>query len=116
MSKVNIESQKRRERCRQITYQLNDKIYEIRCRGTLKIKYIYSSVITYLNNIPHIKNNDMTYFSHMSEALDMGSNMMFGGIALFIHSIFPNVLTTTGSTIIKKLYERIIRKQRLLVN
>jgi hypothetical protein len=38
----------------------------------------------------------------------MGIKMIKGGLALLIHSVFPNYFESTGSDIIKKLNKEII--------
>ena len=65
--------------------------------------YLYNNSIDFLNNIKHIKNKKTTYFIHMKHSLYLSYNMLIGGSYLLIHSIFPNLFQTKGSTIIKKL-------------
>jgi hypothetical protein len=71
--------------------------------------YLYNNSIDFLNNIrglvlfKHIKNKNTTYFLHMKHSLYLSYNMLIGGSYLFIHSIFPNLFETKGSTIIKEL-------------
>jgi len=65
--------------------------------------YLYNKSTHLLNNINHIKNKNTTYFVHMKHALYLSYNMFLGGSYLLIHSIFPNLFETKGSTIIKEL-------------
>ena len=92
-------------RCQQVTDQVGGKI-----------KAATQTCINYLNNIPHVKDRQMTYFTHMMEALELGSGMFLGGVALFIHAFIPEVFEMTGSSMIKRLNERVVRNQRLVLN
>jgi hypothetical protein len=38
-------------------------------------------------------------------------SMIYGGIACFIHALFPFFFVSTGSSIIRSLYERMITKR-----
>ncbi len=81
-----------------------------------KMKNTGRLCIDYLNNISHIKDRNTTYFMHMLEAIELGSGMLIGGVALFIHSLFPVLFTSTGSDMIKKLYERVAKNHRMLLS
>ena len=49
-----------------------------------------------------------TYLEHMAFAGKFGSRMMLGGMACFVHAVFPFCFTKTGSTMITKLHERVV--------
>ena len=65
--------------------------------------YLYNKTIDFLNNINHIKNKNTSYFIHMKHSLYLSYNMFLGSSYLVIHSIFPNIFETKGSSIIKEL-------------
>ena len=46
-----------------------------------------------------------TYFKHGLFACRYGAKMTWGGIAAFIHGIFPFLFQTTGSRITRELNE-----------
>jgi hypothetical protein len=60
----------------------------------------------------HLKENKMTYCQHMFFALFYGYLCVLAGISLIIHSIFPCILQTTGSDLVKKLNKRFSNGQR----
>lgn len=100
--------------------EVNDNINIIVENPTLltqfktKFKYYNQKFLEKINNIDHIKVQNITYFSHMKEALVMSSYMLFGSVTLLVHSIFPNILTTTGSSTIKQLYNKVVKNQKLI--
>ena len=49
-----------------------------------------------------------TYGEHFRSACQFSVRMIFGGIACFMHALFPFMFVTTGSSTIRKLYERMI--------
>jgi Family of unknown function (DUF6356) len=52
-----------------------------------------------------------TYFEHLRSAVGFSQSMIFGGIACLVHAIFPFLFTTTGSSVIRQLHERMITKR-----
>ncbi|MBI1327313.1 MAG: hypothetical protein GC136_06680 [Alphaproteobacteria bacterium] len=46
-----------------------------------------------------------SYFQHMLFTLGLGMRLIFAGIAVIIHGIFPFLCTKTGSTQIAKIFE-----------
>ena len=63
----------------------------------------FSRILEKLNAIEHIRARNTTYCKHFLVATSMGVDMIKGGFALMIHSVFPNCFESTGSDIIKKL-------------
>jgi len=51
----------------------------------------------------HLKEINETYLEHLQFAQKMGWSMIISGLACIIHSLFPDILKTTGSNAIKKL-------------
>ena len=49
-----------------------------------------------------------TYFEHLGAATRFAGWMMAASIACFVHAIFPFLCVTTGSSIIKRLHERMV--------
>jgi len=52
-----------------------------------------------------------TYFEHMRMAFRFSLNCAWASIALFIHSFFPFLFRTTGSNIITRLFDEMIKKR-----
>lgn len=48
-----------------------------------------------------------TFMEHFFVATGVGSKMIMGGIACFLHGFFPFAFKTTGSRTIRSLYERL---------
>jgi len=53
-----------------------------------------------------------TYFQHLKIAMKFSFNCAYASVTLFIHSIFPFLFRTTGSRIITKLFQTMV-KQRM---
>jgi hypothetical protein len=68
----------------------------------------FTRLLQKLNAIEHISLRNTTYCDHFLVATSMGIKMIKGGLALLIHSVFPNCFESTGSDIIKKLNKEII--------
>ena len=67
----------------------------------------FTRLLQKLNAIEHISLRNTTYCDHFLVATSMGVKMIRGGLALVIHSVFPNCFESTGSDIIKKLSNEI---------
>jgi hypothetical protein len=78
-------------------------------KTTNKVKEYTHRIVERLNKIKHVKERDMTYISHMKEAVCIGTYMFLGSMALFVHSVFPNIFTQRGSITIKHLYDKLIK-------
>lgn len=49
-----------------------------------------------------------TYLQHLHSAWSFSGSMLVGGIACFLHGLFPFLCTRTGSTTIRRLHDRMI--------
>jgi len=49
-----------------------------------------------------------SYFQHMRHSFSFARKMLFGGMACFLHGIFPFICTRTGSTQILTLHDRMV--------
>lgn len=56
----------------------------------------------------HLQEVDETYFEHMAHASSFGFAMVAGGMACFLHALFPFAFVTTGSDAIKTLHDRMV--------
>jgi len=59
----------------------------------------------------HLKENKMTYWQHFKFANSIALALLRATVCLVIHSIFPGLLTDTGSTIIKDVHNKIIGRE-----
>jgi len=50
----------------------------------------------------HINENDMSYTSHMKRAMKISFFMILGGVACFIHAIFPFLFEKTGTAMLDR--------------
>lgn len=51
-----------------------------------------------------------TYWEHMKNASTYGFNMLFGGIACLIHSVFPFIFKNTGSNVLLKMTHHFVSR------
>jgi hypothetical protein len=49
-----------------------------------------------------------TYSEHFRSASRFSGSMIVGGIACLVHAIFPFLFMSTGSSTIRKLYDRMV--------
>jgi hypothetical protein len=52
-----------------------------------------------------------TYGEHLRAASGFAALMLFGGIACFVHALFPFLCVRTGSRCIAQLHERMVLKR-----
>lgn len=52
-----------------------------------------------------------TYFEHLAAAGGFGVKMIAGGIACVVHAIVPGLFITTGSGMVKRLYDQMVAKR-----
>lgn len=71
----------------------------------------FIKILRFLDNIDHLKKEQIDYYSHMERALKISSKLLYASIALFIHAFFPNTFKYTGSTIITEEYLKIQAKK-----
>lgn len=56
-----------------------------------------------------------TYAQHLRTAFGFSFAMIGGGLACFVHGVFPFLFTTTGSSTIRRLHERMVQ-HRVMVH
>lgn len=49
-----------------------------------------------------------TYLEHLGSSWSFGLRMIGGGIACWLHGLFPFLFGTTGSSTIRQLHERMV--------
>jgi len=54
--------------------------------------------------IDHPKSVGESYFGHLMTASTFATRMVIGGIACFLHGVFPFLCTKTGSGVITELH------------
>lgn len=52
-----------------------------------------------------------TYLEHLCAATGFAITMVLGGIACFLHALFPFAFVRTGSECITRLHERMVLKR-----
>ena len=67
----------------------------------------FTRIIDRLNSVEHIKNKNTTYFIHMKRAFIFSNKLMLSSMALYIHSIFPNLFESYASDKIKEISKEI---------
>ena len=55
----------------------------------------------------HLKDNDISYFSHMKRSLCLSGMALTAGAIFLIHSFLPFLFEKEGSRIIKRLNKKI---------
>ena len=60
----------------------------------------------------HPHSVDETYAEHMAFAWSFAFPMLLGGLACFVHGVFPFLFETTGSRCVKLLHTRIANRAR----
>jgi hypothetical protein len=53
-----------------------------------------------------------SYAEHFVVATSFGSAMILGGLACLVHGVLPFLFTSTGSSTIKRLHERMVVSRR----
>src|SRR4051794_13164191 len=53
-----------------------------------------------------------TYSEHLMMATSFGTAMILGGLACLVHGILPFLFTSTGSSTIKRLHDRMVVSRR----
>jgi hypothetical protein len=71
----------------------------------------FIKILRFLDNIDHLKKEQIDYYSHMTRALEISSRLLYASIALFIHAFFPNKFKYTGSSIITEEYLKLQAKK-----
>ncbi|NML46981.1 hypothetical protein HHL11_24770 [Ramlibacter sp. G-1-2-2] len=60
----------------------------------------------------HPRSVGESYWEHMGASLSFAGAMLAGAGAAFVHSVFPFLLTSTGSRIITRLHDRMVANRR----
>jgi hypothetical protein len=62
----------------------------------------------------HPRSVGESYWQHMAMSLSFAVSMLAGAGAALVHSVFPFLLTKTGSRIVSQLHERMVtHRQRV---
>jgi Family of unknown function (DUF6356) len=61
--------------------------------------------------LEHPRSFGESYWGHQRRALEIGTLMIAGGVACFIHALMPVLFKRTGSNTIRHLYENLILKR-----
>lgn len=72
---------------------------------------ISKKILLYLRSIKrfcsfHLNQAELTYFSHMKRAFEIGLRMIFGGALCVIHGIFPFIFVETASKVSLEIVEK----------
>ena len=59
----------------------------------------------------HPRSVGESYAEHFAIASRFGAGMIAGGLACFVHALFPKLSERTGSSTIKRLYSAIVARQ-----
>lgn len=55
----------------------------------------------------HLKEENITYILHFKRAISMSYKSLKASVCFFIHGIYPDIFSYTGSFIIKDLYSEL---------
>lgn len=66
--------------------------------------------------LAHPRSVGETYIEHARVASSIGVAMIGGGLACLVHAVVPAWHTRTGSTVIKRLYARLMSRQPAFVS
>lgn len=62
----------------------------------------------------HLDEVGETYFQHFGHAVYFAVAMVVGGIACFVHAVFPFLFQKTGSQSIEALYDKMVVNRKNL--
>jgi hypothetical protein len=82
---------------------------QIHC-GTTVVSFTAQEdrILTSVSFTQHPSAVGETYRQHLQSALSFSFGMISGGVACFVHGIFPFLFTNTGSSMIRRLHERMV--------
>lgn len=60
----------------------------------------------------HLRENGMTYFSHMRQAFAVAGKMALGAVIAAVHGVLPDLFKTRAGDIIEELHGEIERHRR----
>lgn len=66
--------------------------------------------MTYFYEKNHLSNVKMNYYSHLKRASKLSYLFLSGGVQMFIHAIFPNILHKSGSNYRNKINDEFNKK------
>ncbi|WP_174275600.1 DUF6356 family protein [uncultured Sphingomonas sp.] len=58
--------------------------------------------------LDHPRSVGESYSEHMAVAGSFGMAMIAGGLACLVHAVLPCTFTSTGSGIVRRLYQRMV--------
>lgn len=64
--------------------------------------------MSYLSFTEHPHAVGETYLQHLRSAWSFSGSMIVGGLACFLHGLFPFLCTSTGSATIRRLHDRMV--------
>ncbi|NKB34833.1 MAG: hypothetical protein GKR91_17190 [Pseudomonadales bacterium] len=62
----------------------------------------------------HLESVDESYFQHMRHALSFTVALFLGAILCLIHAFFPFLFEKSGSDIVRRLHERMVKNRKNL--
>jgi len=62
--------------------------------------------------LDHPRTVDESYGTHFVAASGFGMAMILGGLACLLHAVIPALCEKTGSTIIRRLHDRMVVNRR----
>jgi Family of unknown function (DUF6356) len=65
-----------------------------------------------LSFVEHPASVGETYTQHLRSAWSFSLGMLVGGIACFIHGLLPFFFVTTGSSMVRRLHDRMVVNRR----
>jgi hypothetical protein len=57
----------------------------------------------------HLKDKNINYLNHLTQALLISGKMLYGAIACFIHAVYPDVFQTAASDIARDIIDIVKR-------
>ena len=61
--------------------------------------------------VEHPRSVHESYLEHLAQAFSFSFLMLLGAIACLIHALVPGFFTRSGSLIIQRLYDRMVRNR-----
>ncbi|MDH3314465.1 MAG: DUF6356 family protein [Gammaproteobacteria bacterium] len=60
----------------------------------------------------HLNSVDETYFQHLAQAMRFAGTLAVAATVCFVHALLPFLFERTGSTLIGRLYDRMVLNRR----
>ncbi|MCY4265532.1 MAG: DUF6356 family protein [Gammaproteobacteria bacterium] len=64
----------------------------------------------------HLQEVDESYLQHMWHALSFAGNLALASVVCTVHAFFPFLLEKQGSSIVHRMYERMVKNRQNLSN